>query len=1160
MAITDIVVSGKLFQDDGDPVEGATVQLLETGTTTVEATYSGGTTAAGLWTLTETSLDTTYDVKIASGSSVRYILWSDEIALKGVDTASLKVRGVEGAAAPIYLFADQADQDIDVWRINAADGGVLTFDNRASGSSDSDLVAHITMTPNATVASSTVAFAGSVTVATNLNPDSADGATIGSTSAEWSDLYLADGAVINLGADQDVTLTHYADNGILLNSTRKIYFEDGSNYDQSIGSAGSGITAIAAPTEIDLTAPTVDINASTAFTVDTAGISLDSSGASNLTTSGGALTITSAAAATWSTGAGVLTIDGDDGITLNTTGSGNLQVNEAILVGADDAGFDVTFYGDTASRYWLWDTSADGVVQRGTLTVGVDDAGHDVKFFGDTASAYILWDTSADKLLTAGGAAIDIVKDKLLIGGTAVTTTAAELNLLDTASANSVVNNKAVIYGSSGELAGTLSTAAQGNVTSLGTLTALTVDNVAINGTTIGHTGDTDLITLGSTIVTVAGEVSMTTLDIGGTNVSSTAAELNILDGVTSTAAELNILDGVTSTAAELNLVDGSSANSVVNSKAVIYGSSGELAGTLSTVAQTNVTSVGALSGGTIASGFGSIVATTIDATTDFTIGNTILTSELLNVATGGITIGTAGSAPSPDGDGVHIWDGTAGSVTANAGIDMLVLETSEGNLGISLLTPNGANQFIAFGAPQGNLDGYVRYSQSAREMAFGAQGAAQAYVDEKGIFVSGGTGIIDRAGGSPTQPTNALNVINGTAPAGTLANGFSIYSASGQMNTMDSAGVRMRLSGGTIDTSSGALTLAPSTGKVNIGVGGATDGTLNVDSGDGNTDFIQVGDSSATTSKYIGIAPGVAFGTDGGFSGIEFGPPSGTGEGYVAFHTHDYGVASDERMRIDKTGGVFIGDTANANMTQGLTINQGAGDDQILTLKSSDVAHGLTSATKRKDVETDDFFTITKLAASGGGVIMQALIEQGLDNVGLSLEVYGATGNTTKTTGANACADFYIADHDGSNSLADIDANGNVFGVKARVGGADVMRFLIDEDGDIYAAQDETAGLQSMDEYDDAQLVRALDHAKDSFGMKGVVKDKWDEFLKYNEQDLIDAEVLGAPLAEGGLLNVTGLQRLHNGAIWQGYTRQMEMQKRIDSLETKLLAIEGAR
>jgi len=84
----------------------------------------------------------------------------------------------------------------------------------------------------------------------------------------------------------------------------------------------------------------------------------------------------------------------------------------------------------------------------------------------------------------------------------------------------------------------------------------VTTDAIVVNST-IGHDDDTDLLTLADGIVTVAGEVSMTTLDIGGTNVTATAAELNILDGVTSTAAELNILDGVTSTAAELNILDG---------------------------------------------------------------------------------------------------------------------------------------------------------------------------------------------------------------------------------------------------------------------------------------------------------------------------------------------------------------------------------------------------------------------------------------------------------------------------------------------------------------------------------------------------------------------------------------------------------------------------
>ena len=87
---------------------------------------------------------------------------------------------------------------------------------------------------------------------------------------------------------------------------------------------------------------------------------------------------------------------------------------------------------------------------------------------------------------------------------------------------------------SAGTISGTLATAAQGNITSLGTLTTLTVDNVITNGSTIGHTDDTDLITLADGIATVAGEISVTTLDIGGTNITTTAAEINLIDGGTS--------------------------------------------------------------------------------------------------------------------------------------------------------------------------------------------------------------------------------------------------------------------------------------------------------------------------------------------------------------------------------------------------------------------------------------------------------------------------------------------------------------------------------------------------------------------------------------------------------------------------------------------------
>ena len=65
----------------------------------------------------------------------------------------------------------------------------------------------------------------------------------------------------------------------------------------------------------------------------------------------------------------------------------------------------------------------------------------------------------------------------------------------------------------------------------------------------ITYNPSTNLLTLGA--------ADITTLKVGGVAVTSTAAELNILDGVTATAAELNVLDGITSTVAELNILDG---------------------------------------------------------------------------------------------------------------------------------------------------------------------------------------------------------------------------------------------------------------------------------------------------------------------------------------------------------------------------------------------------------------------------------------------------------------------------------------------------------------------------------------------------------------------------------------------------------------------------
>ena len=95
---------------------------------------------------------------------------------------------------------------------------------------------------------------------------------------------------------------------------------------------------------------------------------------------------------------------------------------------------------------------------------------------------------------------------------------------------------------------------------------------------------------------------------------------------------------------------------------------------------------------------------------------------------------------------------------------------------------------------------------------------------------------------------------------------------------------------------------------------------------------------------------------------------------------------------------------------------------------------------------------------------------------------------------------------------------------------------------------------MQTFDEYEDANLIRALDLFRTT---KGIIKTKWDDFVTYVEQDLIDAGILGASIKDGGMVNVTQLQRLHNGAIWQLYTSLQETIERLALTEDKLLRLE---
>ena len=74
----------------------------------------------------------------------------------------------------------------------------------------------------------------------------------------------------------------------------------------------------------------------------------------------------------------------------------------------------------------------DGAVQiDNTITVGANDQGYDVILYGDTASANMTWDTSVDDLILNGAARIVVPDGQLVLGSTAVSSTAAELNILD---------------------------------------------------------------------------------------------------------------------------------------------------------------------------------------------------------------------------------------------------------------------------------------------------------------------------------------------------------------------------------------------------------------------------------------------------------------------------------------------------------------------------------------------------------------------------------------------------------------------------------------------------------------------------------------------------------------------------------------------------------
>jgi len=126
----------------------------------------------------------------------------------------------------------------------------LTFDG-------STLAVAAAITSTGAITGDSTVQGTTITATTAFVPDASDGAALGTTALEFSDLFLADASTIKFGADQDVTLTHVADAGIMLNTTMQLRFRDSAI---SIGSPADGDLDINADDEIELNSTLIDIN------------------------------------------------------------------------------------------------------------------------------------------------------------------------------------------------------------------------------------------------------------------------------------------------------------------------------------------------------------------------------------------------------------------------------------------------------------------------------------------------------------------------------------------------------------------------------------------------------------------------------------------------------------------------------------------------------------------------------------------------------------------------------------------------------------------------------------------------------------------------------------------------------------------------------------
>ena len=462
-----------------------------------------------------------------------------------------------------------------------------------------------------------------ITAETAFVPDAADGASLGTSSLEFSDLFLADGGTITLGNGQDITITHVADTGINI----KNISTSGNSGVGAVLTLQTGDTDIAINNvlgQIDFQAP--NEGAASDAVLVAASISAVSEG--DFSSSNNATKLS------FKTSASEVATE-----KMSLSSGGNLTVSGNVSVGGD---LDVTGSLDMsdANLTNVGSIQLDSIAGDGDTNSSITFSGSDVITIatgGTTAATF-----NANQILTLADDLI--IKDGGTIGSS------SDADAITIASSGVVTMGQIPVFSagvnvSGGTIAGTLATAAQTNITSLGTLTALQIDNININGNAISSTAGTDLtitpvsgqqIVLDGTIVVDAGVVT------GATSITSTAFVGDITGDVTGTADVATVATTVTITdnesTNENNAIiftaggdvdggniglesDGTLTYNPSTGKITATGFigtltgnvTGNLAGTVTTATQNSITtatglvSVGALDSGSITSGFTSI-------------------------------------------------------------------------------------------------------------------------------------------------------------------------------------------------------------------------------------------------------------------------------------------------------------------------------------------------------------------------------------------------------------------------------------------------------------------------------------------------------------------------------------------------------------------------